>query len=201
MENPAPNDTNVIQVTPPHSKSETRSLIFSIAIVTLVIGLVAFVIGFTIGKINIVASNTKAPKISTPSAAVEGWAIYSDKDALFSISHPKEWEAKKHEASDYEGVKIASKKGSVDFWLLVDQPFLLGEKHKKVIESEEDINITIDGREASGTQFNYKAGNFFIVVVLPNTENTPQVTFWLEADDSKTREEAEKIVESFEFLN
>lgn len=201
MENPDPNEEKVVQVAAPNTKSETRSLIFSIAVVASVIGITTFAIGFTIGKINLAASNSQAPKVSTPSAAVAGWDIYSDNDSLFSISHPKNWKAKKHDAADYEGAKITSKKGSVDFWLLVDQPFLLGDKHKKVIESEEDIKITIDGVEAAGTKFNYKAGNFFIVLVLPSTENTPQVTFWLEADDDKTREEVTKIVESFQFLN
>ena len=40
-----------------------------------------------------------------------------------------------------------------------------------------------------------------MVLVLPGTTNSPQVTFWLEADDEKTKEEAQIIVQSFEFLN
>ena len=201
MENPDLNEEKIVQVVAPHAQSETKSLIFSIAVVAFVIGITTFTIGFTIGKINLAASNSQAPKVSTPSAAVAGWEIYSDNDSLFSISHPKEWGAKKHETADYEGVRISTEEGYVDLWLLVDQPFLLGEKHKKVIESEEEIKITIDGIEVSGTNYNYKAGNFFIVLVLPSSENTPQVTFWLEADDDKIKEEVTKIVESFQFSN
>jgi len=160
MENPDLNEEKIVQVVAPHAQSETKSLIFSIAVVAFVIGIATFTIGFTIGKINLAASNSQTPKISTPSATVAGWEIYSDNDSLFSISHPKEWDAKNHEASDYEGVRISTEKGYVDFWLLVDQPFLLGEKHKKVIESEEEIKITINGVEVSGTKYNYKAGNF-----------------------------------------
>ena len=89
----------------------------------------------------------------------------------------------------------------VDLWLLVDQPFLLGEKHQKVVKSEEEIKVEISGTEASGVQYNYKAGNYFIVLILPDSQTSHQVTFWVEADDEKTREETLKIIESFQFQN
>ena len=124
-----------------------------------------------------------------------------DEENLYAVSYPNKWEAKGHVESDYNGVRISSKKGYVDLWLLVDQPFFLGAKHQKAIESEEEIVVTIDEREVMGSQFNYKAGNFFIILVLGDTANTPQVTFWVEADDEKTKEEALAIVQSFEYLN
>ena len=127
--------------------------------------------------------------------------MYVEEENLFAISYPQSWETKRHDSSNFVGTKLSSKKGTVEFWLLVDQPFLLGSKHQKAIESEEEITITVDDREVIGTQFNYKAGNFFIVLVLPGTANSPQVTFWLEADDEKTKEETLSITQSFEFLN
>lgn len=190
----------VVQIKPP-SIHETRSLIIAMIGVGLVIGILAFSIGFIVGRINLAASGTQVPKEASPSAAHADWSLYIDEDALFYISNPAKWEAKKHAASDYEGVKINSQKGYVDLWLLVDQPYFLGEKHQKAIESEEEIKVTVGEREATGTQYNYKAGNFFMVLILPATETEPQVTFWVEADDAKTREETLKIVESFTFMN
>lgn len=201
MEQPAQEEQKVVQIAPPKPKSETKSLIISIAAVAFMIGVLAFSVGFIIGKINLAASTSQTPKESSPSASVAGWPAYSDEENLFYISYPKDWKAKKHGESDYDGVKITFKKGYVDLWLLVAQPFLLGEKHQKAIESEEEISVNVAGSEASGVQYNYKAGNYFIVLVLPNSQTSPQVTFWVEADDDKTREEALKIVESFQFLN
>lgn len=201
MEQPPQDAQRVVAIPPPQPKKETKSLIITIGVIALVIGLLAFGGGFIIGKINLAASTSPTPKESTPSASVAGWSIYSDEEALFSLSHPREWKAKKHQSADYEGVKITAKKGYVDLWLLVDQPFLLGEKHQKVIESEEEIKVDISGTEATGVQYNYKAGNYFIVLILTDTQTSPQVTFWVEADDEKTREETLKIVKSFEFQN
>ncbi len=201
MEQPTQDEQKVVQIAPPQPKRETKSLIITISIIAFVTGLLAFGGGFIVGKINLAASTSQTPKESTSSASIAGWSTYSDKEAQFSISHPKDWKANKHSSADYEGVKITAKKGYVDLWLLADQPFLLGEKHQKAIESEEEIKVKISDKEASGVQYNYKAGNYFIVLILPDSQTSPQVTFWLEADDEKTREETLKIVESFQFQN
>ncbi len=201
MDSPNIPEQKVIQVAPPPTRSGTKSLIFALTAFALISGVLAFSLGFIIGKVNVAGTSTQPPKESTPSALIAGWLVYLDKEALFSISHPKNWKTKKHDQSDYEGVRIEGSKGYVDLWLLVDQPFLLGEKHQKVINSEEELSVNVEGRTAPGTQYNYKAGNFFIVLVLPDTETSPQITFWVEVDDDKTRQEALKIVESFKFLN
>jgi hypothetical protein len=201
MEQPAQVDEKIVQIAPPQPKKETKSLIITISIIAFVIGLIAFGGGFLIGKINLAASTSEIPKESTPSASVAGWSVYYDEETLFSVSHPKDWKAKKHSSEDYSGVKITAKKGYVDLWLLVDQPFLLGEKHQKAIESEEEIKVKISDKEALGVQYNYKAGNYFIMIILPDSQTSPQVTFWVEADDEKTRDETLKIVESFQFQN
>ena len=99
MENPDLNEEKIVQIVAPHAQSETKSLIFSIAVVAFVIGITTFTIGFTIGKINLATSNSQAPKVSTPSAAVSGWELYSYNDSLFFISHPKEWGYTKHETA------------------------------------------------------------------------------------------------------
>ena len=191
----------IIQVESPKTKGTDRSLYIHLAILAIGIGFLGFILGFGIGKINLSISDTSIPTSATPSAKIKGGGVYVDEENLFAISYPTKWEIKKHADSDFPGAKFISKKGSVDFWLLADQPYLLGSKHRKAIESEEEFAVTVDDREIKGTQFNYKAGNFFMVLVLPGTTNSPQVTFWLEADDEKTKEESLSIVQSFEFLN
>lgn len=194
-----PTDQKIVRVKAPLQNNEIRRLIISLVIFLGVVALLAFVVGFALGKINLEARSTQTPQSASPSAKVAGWKLFNDSEAQFAISHPEKWEANKNDSSDYAGVKLTSKKGSVSLWLLADQPFLLGEAHQKALESQEDTEATIDSREATGTKYNYKAGNFFIVLVLKGAENTPQVTFWIEADDEKTRDEALKIVESFDF--
>lgn len=191
----------VIKVEAPKTMGSARSLYLHLTLFAFGIGIFAFIIGFGLGKINLSVSNTQAPTSASPSAKIEGGGVYVEDESQFAISYPQNWEGKKHDSSDFPGAKLISKKGAVNFWLLVDQPFLLGTKHQKALESEEEIALTIDDREVKGTQFNYKSGNFFIVLVLPGTANSPQVTFWLEADDEKTREETLSITQSFEFLN
>src|SRR3989344_5803281 len=196
-----PEGEKVIQVEAPNPAGETRSLVTSLALFALIVGIISFAGGFGIGKINLSASSSQTLSSASPSAKIEGGGVYVDKENLYAISYPKKWEAQKHESGDYAGVKITSSKGTVDLWLLVDQPFLLGEKHQSAIESEGEISVNINGKDVKGTKFNYKAGNFFIILVLPDTANSPQVTFWLEADDEETNEEVIKTVQSFEFLN
>ena len=191
----------VIQVEAPKTKGTDRSLYLHLAIFALGVGSLAFILGFGVGKINLSVSDASIPTSATPSAKIKGGGLYVNEENLFAISYPTKWEIKKHGDADFPGAKFISKKGSVDFWLLADQPYLLGSKHRKAIESEEEFTITIDDREIKGTRFNYKAGNFFMVLVLPGTTSSPQVTFWLEADDEKTKEETLNIVRSFEFLN
>jgi hypothetical protein len=197
----SPETEKIIQVESPVSAGSQRSLYTSLAILAGVLGLLAFSVGFGIGKINLSISNSPTLTTTTPSAKIEGGGVYVDEESQFAISYPKKWEVEKHDASDYAGVKLISNKGSVDLWLLVDQPFLLGAKHQKAIESDEELTLSINDLEVKGTQFNYKAGNFFVVSVLPDSTNSPQVTFWLEADDEKTKEEVISITQSFEFLN
>lgn len=200
-ENPGSSEREkVIQVAAPKTKGADKSLYISLAVFAAVVGILAFTLGFGIGKINLSVSNTQTPTTASPSAKIEEGGLYID-ESLFAVSYPKNWDVEKHDSSDFPGAKFISKKGTVDLWLLVDQPFLLGSKHQKALESDEEITVTIDDKEIKGTQFNYKAGNFFIVLVLPGTANSPQVTFWLEADDEKTKEETLSIAESFEFLN
>ncbi|MEX0616815.1 MAG: hypothetical protein WD231_03340 [Candidatus Woykebacteria bacterium] len=201
MENFPEESTNVIKVSPPSTSSDRRSLIIALFAVLLIIGILTFAAGFLIGKLNYAASNNKISKESSPSAAIAGWSLYKDDEAQFALSHPKEWDTKKHEKSDYEGVKISSKKGYVDLTLLTDQPFSLSEKHQKALDKEEPLEISVGEKKASGTSYKYKAGNYLMVLVLPDTETTPQVTFWLEADEDQTKDEALKIVESFKFFS
>ena len=194
-------DEKVVKVEAPKTSGSARSLAGALALVAFVIALLAFGVGFAAGKITLTASSAQTPKTSSPSAKIAGGGVFVDEENLYAVSYPNKWEAKGHAESDYSGVRIDSKKGYVDLWLLVDQPFFLGEKHQKVIESEGEIVVTIDEREVKGSQFNYKAGNFFIVLILADTANSPQVTIWIEADDEEIREEALSIVQSFEFLN
>ena len=191
-------EEKVVQIEPP-APHETRSVIIILIILIFIVGILSAAAGFFIGKINS-GSKTKISQGFTPTIP-SGWSTYRDDTTKFSIAYPKEGKTDMHNQSDYEGVKISFDKGYVNLWLLVDQPLLLGEKHQKALEKEEDISVNIADKKAEGTSYKYKAGNYFIVLVLPNSPTTPQVTFWAEADETKVKDEALKIIETFRFTN
>ncbi len=185
-----------IQAPQPH---EERSLVSSLAIAALIIGILAFIVGFAVGKISLAASSSQGLKQQP--TAVAGWSLYTDKDNLFALSYPPDWKAQKHAKADADGVQIQGNKGYVDTWLLVDQPFLLGEKQQNALSGQNTLEVDVRGNKASGTLYKYKAGNYFLVLVLGDTTTTPQVTFWAQADDDTTKDTVLKIIGSFNFLN
>ena len=191
-------EEKVVQIKPP-APHETRLVIITLVIFIFIIGILSAVGGFFIGKISS-SGNTKISQGSSPTIP-SGWSTYKDDTTKFSIAYPKEGKTDMHNQSDYEGVKISFDKGYVNLWLLVDQPLLLGEKHQKALEKEEDISVNIADKKAEGASYKYKAGNYFVVLVAPDGPTTPQVTFWVEADDEKVKDEALKIVESFRFTD
>ena len=191
-------EEKVVQIKPP-APHETRLVIITLIIFIFIIGILSAAAGFLIGKISS-SGNTNISQGSSPTIP-SGWSTYKDDTTKFSIAYPKEWKANLHGKSDYEGVKITGKNGYVNLWTLVDQPLLLGEKHQKALEKEEDISVNIADKKAEGASYKYKAGNYFVVLVAPDGPTTPQVTFWVEADDEKVKDEALKIVESFRFTD
>ena len=144
----------------------------------------------TKGEIKGIASSASATQTSDQ-------LLFKDKVNQFSISYPKTWAAQAHENAD--GVKISKEENSVDLWLRFDKTVALSDDQKSGLKSTDSSTLEINGQPAILTTYEYKAGNFFIVVVLPATLEKPQATFWISAADSENRDVATKIVNSFKF--
>lgn len=197
-----PNKEIVVKLDPPNQKTHLGALV-GLLLTLLFLAAIAFGVGWFASKItNRFGSNpaqSQKEKNSTSSALPSDWTTYSDKNNHYSISYPKDWDLKPHDKNSVAGVILADSSSSVELWLKIDHVVSLSSEQKAGLKSTDTKSKQIGDHPAVVTTNEYKAGNFFNIIVFPATETQDQVTFWLKADDSDLLDLETKIVESFKF--
>ncbi|MDP2671340.1 MAG: hypothetical protein Q8P13_02645 [bacterium] len=191
----------IIEMVSPEKKHVHWGAVLIGLVFLFTLGVFSFGGGILVSSLvpNLGQATTKKALVATSSATPEDWQTFADKASKYQIGYPKDWKATAHERTAPAGVRLEKGVDSVELWLKFDQRLELSTEQKEGLKKQETTNLEIKGQPAILTTYEYKAGNFLNIIVLPATEKTVQVTFWVSADDSEARDLTTKIVNSFEF--
>jgi hypothetical protein len=197
-----PIETRIVNIASPVKERHPGAIIILLIFLTT-LATISFSVGWfgSLLKERFAAApaEIRSIKSATASAKNPAWALYKDKDNTYSIFYPKEWKLSAHSTNDSPGVKVSDEASSVELWLRFDKAVELSSEQKQGLKSTKTESLEINGQAALITTYEYKAGNFFNVIIFPATENRPQATFWLLAADSEAKDTATQIVNSFKF--
>lgn len=197
MEDISTASETVIELDKPAKTFSNKAIFLTLLIFLLVTVSLAFLTGFFVGKAEsnkLVVSNTSKATIKKSADKV----TFQDPKENYTLIYPATWQGTE-KVSNAPGVLIESKEGSVELWLRVEQPFSLASEQKEALATTNKVKIKVNNKELEITEYVYKTGGFFSVVVFPATTKTPLVTFWLKASDAESYKVAKEIVQSFKF--
>ena len=134
-------------------------------------------------------------KPSQTASSRPGWFILSTDS--YSIEYPEDWKAETHQSKEAVGARLFSSAGEVNFWLDDLREPRFSKEQQKSILSEKPIEISVDKRKATATEFNFKDGSFFLVIKVPAASSIKNVTFWLSGSNKETKNLVTSIVTSY----
>lgn len=196
---PQTNGREIVEISSPTKKVSSLSLITTLILFLSILVLLAITLGYLLGK-----NQSNQPQIDSKDQVVkitdkgDGISEYFDPNEKISLVYPSNWKAARKEKGPKGGV-FETTTGSVEFWLIVDQPLTLSSEQKEGVEKFNKIEIEINKQKATGTEYLYKAGNYLTIVQLKAKGSQPQVTFWLKSKDQKTYQTSLDIVKSLTF--
>lgn len=174
-------------------------LLFALLISLIVLSGAAFFSGYFLGKYLSLPDSIKERELSNKNGAkIEGKLLFADQEGRYSLYYPLRWSVSK-KPSGIPGAVFTTKGASIELWLTVDHPVILNEENLKALEKTNNEKLLISGQEATLTEYIYKAGDYFSVIKLPATTNTPAVVFWVKSKDSILYKEAKEIATSLKF--
>lgn len=192
-----------IEITVPKKERHLAPTFFLLGFLLLIAGL-AFAAGWGAYQVEGQFFGNPAEiqniKNATDSARQKGWELYEDKEAGFSIYHPKEWKSQAHEQGQTPGVKLSFEDSSLELWVAVDQTIELNDEQKEGLSSSETSQVEVSGNKTSITTHHYEAGNYLIITIFEATEEQPQVTFWTRAVNESIKQITEEMIASFSYL-
>jgi len=172
------------------------SLFLTLVVILIVLAAGSFGVGYVVGQIQTNQPESlvkEAPKTVTNK---DGSKTYSS--AHYSISFGPEWKLTEKKAA-VESVLIEKADASVEIWSEVPQPVSLSAEQKSSITATKQTKFKVNGEEEPGTEYSYNTGAFFSTVVIPETEDTAEITFWIKADSDDSYNAAKSVLESFKF--
>lgn len=190
--------TKTVEITPQQSFS-FFSIFFAMLTLVLIPVLVFFGLGFLVGRYQVANSTSTGvvQKVGS-TASTKGKNLFSDIQAGYSIYYPDNWKATKHNVG-IPGVILENQGTSIEIWIGVDQPLTLSAEQKAGIDQTNKPSLTVAGQKATVTEYVYKSGNYFTIIVIPASDQKGQVTFWVKAEDKTSYTEAKDIIQTFQY--
>ncbi len=190
---------NIVEIASPQKKFSTLSLVLTLFSLLFCLTVVSFLAGFIFGKIvsnQPESDSVRKPAVITPQK--NGNSLLSDPNDNYQIVFPSTWKAASKTLGS-GGLVLETEQGSVELWLVIDQPLALSSEQKKGLEKTNQIDLTINKQKVKATEYVYKSGGFLTTAVLSATDKNPKVSFLLKTFDKQTYEVEKTILQSFRF--
>jgi hypothetical protein len=160
---------------------------------------ISFGVGYLIGKRNLKEPNSNRQQAKSSVQEMGKSKVYISASDKFSLVFPKDWTFKEKKDGT-KGIMLTKEEVSIETFVETIEKLTFSSEQKQAIEKNNRSKLSISNREASMTEYVYKAGNYLTLIELNESLETPRITFLIKANNDAVYSEAKEIVKSLKFL-
>ncbi|HSX57703.1 MAG TPA: hypothetical protein VLE47_00330 [Candidatus Saccharimonadales bacterium] len=188
----------VVEISSPQKSMGKASIIIFLLLFLLVVGLLSLSAGYFFGKATATKPEVKKTTVKAPAAPV-GKDVYFDSDEGYSVTYLKAWKAEGKNGTT-AGVVVKKDSSSVELSIGTEQSYTLSKDQKSKLSATKKVDVTINGKTLSMSEYSFKDSSFITSATLPATTNSPQVSILIKAENQESYDQAKEIVQSLTFL-